>query len=189
MTRRSVFILLLASFFSVPATATTVIKLSLEKMALSSDVIAHGSVTRVEVVAVNGNQRHLRTDVTIQVRDMIKGDRGTKELTLKLIGGTRGKWAMRIPGMPSFKQGEEVVLFLEKTSVSYALTGLAQGKFSVQIRGSKKMVRRNLSGMHFMGFDKTGKMAEVAPPRDNMQVLSALLAETRHVIEQAKKAD
>ena len=189
MTRRSVFILLLATLFSVPATATTVLKLSLEKMALSSDLIVHGSVTRVEVVAVNGNERHLRTDVTIAVRDMIKGDRGTKELTLKLIGGKRGKWAMQIPGMPSFTQGEEVVLFLEKTDVSYALTGLGQGKFSVQTKDGKKMVRRNLSGMHFMGFDKTGRMAEVAPPRDNMQVLSALLAETRHVIEQAKKAD
>ena len=166
--------------------ATTVMRVPLKKLAATSNVIVHGLVTEVRVVAVNGNERHLRTHVTVQVRTVVKGRDASPVMHLDLPGGQLGKWAMRIPGMPGFHVGEEVVLFLEKTARNWALTGLGQGKFSVDTSpDGVKTVRRRLEGMHFVGYDARGRFRAVgAPPSRTGVRLDALLSEVRGYLKQ-----
>ncbi len=175
---------------ALSASATTVVRVSLQKMTLTSDLIVRGTVTRSEVVAVGGNERHLRTDVTIAIERVLKGDKARKILELQMPGGRLGKWAMDIPGMPRFTKGEEVVLFLEKTPKRWALTGLGQGKFTVRtVADGRRLVRRELGGVHFVGFDPKGRFVPVAQPQDKpQQTVEALLAEVRHILKVAREA-
>ena len=80
-----------------------------------------------------------------------------------------------------------MVLFLEKTSVNWAVTGLAQGKFHVfKSKDGKKLVKRNLDGIHFVGHDKSGHVAPVTHQAKSTQTLDALLAEIRHTLKNSK---
>jgi len=172
------------------ASATTVLRVSLQKMTVSSDVILHGEVLSSRAVTVDNNPRNIRTEVHVRVRDLLKGPRGMTELTLQLAGGKVGDWAMKVPGMPTFSAGEQVVLFLEKTAHNWALTGLGQGKFAV-VTGPDgvRRVRRQLDGMRFMGYDAKGRFQAVQRPADGpQQTLAALLAEVRHTLQAVKAA-
>ena len=167
------------------ARATTVIPITLDRMTASSDVILHGEVLSSRVVAVAGNERHLQTVVTVRVDRLLKGPKGTGEVTLRLPGGKLGKWAMQIPGMPTFKAGEEVVLFLEKTRTSWALTGLSQGKFTVyrDPKDGTRRVRRHLDGVHFVGFDPKGQFSPQPRPKDRTgQSAASLLSEVEGLL-------
>jgi hypothetical protein len=167
-----------------PASATTVVRIGLEQMTSSSAVILHGVVTSARVETIGGNERHLHTLVDVRVDELLRGPDGTKTITLDLMGGRLGKWAMMIPGMPSFTAGEEVVLFLEKTEKNWALTGLAQGKYAVSANATgQKVVRRNLEGIHFMALDEKGRLQPVHGGLDEReQALGALLAEVRRLV-------
>ncbi len=169
---------------STPADATTVLRISLEKMTRASAVILHGTVASSQAVAVKGNERHIRTDVTIEITELVKGPKDMRRITLELPGGQLGKYAMKIPGMPSFTAGQEVVLFLEKTAQNWALTGLGQGKFTVyRAADGSKMVRRQLDGIHFVGYDSSGRFKAMPQPRDKpAQTLSSLLSQVRYTL-------
>ena len=174
---------------SSTAFATTVLKISLQEMTLGSDLIIQGTVSTARTVALRGNERHLQTQVTLQVHNVIKGKKGMKTLRLDLMGGKLGKWVMHIPGMPSFNPGEDVVLFLEKTKSNWALTGLSQGKFVVQKdQDGVRRVRRMSSGVHFMAKDGQGRIRETSPPKPMVQELGSFLAEIRTYLTVASNA-
>ncbi len=172
---------------TAPAEATTVIRISLDQMTQSSDVILYGQVVSSTPIAVNGNPRHIRTDVHIRITQQLKG-RAMKDITLQLPGGTLGDYAMKIPGMPTFKAGGEVVLFLEKTAQNWALTGLGQGKYSVyRTKEGKQLVRRQLDGVHFVGYDAQGRFKALPQAADKAeQTLSSLLADVKFALAKAK---
>ncbi|MBT9557282.1 MAG: hypothetical protein IV100_14680 [Myxococcales bacterium] len=195
----SCFVAALVALTSPAALATTVIEIDLDQMTSSSDLVLHGRVRDSRVESVAGNERHLRTVVEIDVIEMLKGERTRKSVRLELPGGRLGKWAMLIPGMPTFTTGEELVLFLEslpKTQTrpeGFAITGLSQGKFAVTVgEGGVQQVRRNLDGLNFYrkpGADplveKNGPVrahAHPAPMAAMPQTLLGLLGEVRTLV-------
>ncbi|MEC8025711.1 MAG: hypothetical protein VX223_17400 [Myxococcota bacterium] len=169
------------------ASATTVLKVSVEQMTVASDTIVHGVVRSSRAETIRDNPRHIQTVVNIDVRQLIRGARGTREITLILPGGRVGDWAMHIPGMPSFIAEEEVVLFLEKTSKNWAICGLSQGKFTViPAKDGTKVVQRNLDGIHMV--DKTSRTTSVrrhGVSRAPQQTLTGLLTEVKHYLAKA----
>ncbi len=172
---RAVLIAALCS--AAPASATTVLPVTIDQLARGSDVIVHGVVLASEPHTVDGNERHIRTRVVIDVTTLLKGARGTKSITLDLPGGNVGDWTMQIPGMPRFAVGEELVVFLERTKRSYAISGMSQGKFSVFTdKIGRRMVRRSFRGLHFAG----------KRPREAARTLASLLAEVRVAIRSKK---
>jgi len=177
---------------SASASATTVLKISVEQMTLASDTIAHGVVVSARAETINGNARHIRTVVTIDVKRLLKGQPGTKTLRLELPGGRVGDWAMKIPGMPTFAPGEEVFIFLEKTATNWALTGLSQGKFSVHTDNQgNKTVKRTLDGIHMMERNAQGRLVEAlstASTKPTTQTLDGLLAEITHYLRKSAEA-
>lgn len=112
--------------------ATQVRPLTLEQLSQRAATIFSGRCTGVRVES-DPNVGWV-TLATFEVERAVKGRVG-RTATLRLLGGRSDlePRAAEVPGMPRFRRGDEVVLFLYGTS-AIGLTspvGLGQGKFDV----------------------------------------------------------
>jgi hypothetical protein len=118
--------------------------------------------------------KEIYTFYTLSVLQSVKGNKGTTTITLRQLGGTVDNVASVVPGMPSFKKGEEVVVFLtQKDAAGYPwVMGLQQGKYSVSSgKDGVKTVRNDLSGTELLSKDGKKVDSTTAPE----QPLSAFL--------------
>ena len=176
--------------FVVPSSvgATVVLEVGLEEMTHASQVILHGKVSAVEVLERSGEPGAIYTEVTCRAGEVLKGSARVPSsglLTISLVGGTLGGKTLKIPGMPVFSPGEEVVLFLEATATNYAICGLQQGLFRVDSTGSVKRVSRQLAGLGMARMGAGGRF-ELSEGAKNTEghPLSALLKEVKFYVEQ-----
>ncbi len=157
MLRRLVPLLFLAlTVLPNTASATTVRLVNLHEMSRQSAFIFHGTVTAVETLNLGTRDRpKIVTDVTFSVHRVLKGTTKGPAFTLRLIGGTHQGISLKIPGSPTFKPTQEVVLFLEWTGVNYAINGMRQGLYLVSRTPSgEKVVQRSLEGLCILRPDK-----------------------------------
>ena len=146
------------------AFATTVQKLSLVELTKKSESIVRASVEDA-VSSWDAGHKEIYTFYTLKVLQPVKGNKDATMITLRELGGTVGNIASIVPGMPSFKKGEEVVLFLtQKDAAGYPwVMGLQQGKYTVTTAADgTKMVRNDLADTELV---KNGQKVEavVAP--------------------------
>ena len=130
------------------AAATTVQKMSLRDLAKNSDAIVLARVED-ETARYDAN-KEIYTYITVRVLDPVKGPKKDDVITIRQLGGTVDKIASIVPGMPTFKKGEEVVLFLTgKDGAGYPwVMGLQQGKYSVTAdEKGEKHVRNEIDGL------------------------------------------
>jgi hypothetical protein len=115
----------------LPARATTVLQADLPELAQAADAVVHGTVRRMES-RWSGDGRRIVTDVEIQVTESLKGQPGATVLVTQ-PGGHVGDVGQVVHGLATFKQGEEVVLFLERRGPrAFRVAGMTQGKYQVQ---------------------------------------------------------
>jgi len=116
------------------AAATSVLPVSLQRMATTAVVIFHGRVTSNEV-KLDPVSGRVATFTTFEVIELIKGNAGST-YTIKQIGGQLPGSKVRqvIHGVPEFSLGDEHVVFLPKaSSLGFASPiGLSQGKFDIR---------------------------------------------------------
>lgn len=128
--RTSLTVLLFVVLLSVPVSATTVLNRTVPEMTGVSELVLSGVV-----VSVEPNRRAagfpLATRVTVAVDRVYKGFASGPNISFMVPGGVSDGKAMFIPGMPSFTEGEEVVLFLERTPRGWIPSGLKNGKYVV----------------------------------------------------------
>jgi hypothetical protein len=157
MLRRLVPLLFLA-LVSLPNTAfaTTVRLVNLPDMSRQSAFIFHGTVTTVETRNLGTEDRpRIVTDITFSVHRVLKGTTKGPQFTLRLIGGTHEGITLKIPGSPTFKRDQEVVLFLEWTGENYAINGMRQGLYQVSLTANgEKVAQRSLEGLCIVRPDK-----------------------------------
>ena len=132
--------------FSAAATATTVQKFSLQDLTHKSAAIV---MARVDDAYISWDPAHkeIYSFYTLTILDHVKGMKGETSLTLRQLGGVVNGIESIVPGMPSFKKGEEVVVFLtQKDAAGYPwVMGLQQGKYTVVTdEHGKKSVRNEL---------------------------------------------
>jgi hypothetical protein len=124
--------LVLAALAS-PAVASKVRPMTLEEMTERAGRIFSGHCTGVRVVEQPGRGMPV-TKVTFRVDRTLKGRPGGI-LTIRQPGGqgVAGERSAGILGLPRFRPGEEVILFLygESASGLTSPVGLGQGKFTV----------------------------------------------------------
>jgi len=140
------------------ATATVVLYMDLSEMTSVSQVIVHAKV--VDSSVIQDANRPITTRTTIEAIEIYKGKESFEKgrLWFDLLGGEREGMQIRVPGTPTFRAGEEVILFLEKNSTDYALCGLMQGVFRVQKdQKEERLVSRDLSGAGYAQFGDKGK--------------------------------
>lgn len=167
------------------ATATTVLKLSMKDLARKSDAVV---VARVEdEVARYDTNKEIYTFVTLRVLDPVKNSRKDDLITIRQLGGVVDNIASVVPGMPTFKKGEEVVVFLtQKDPAGYPwVMGLQQGKYSVRTDANgMQRVRNELSGTSLL--DASGHAVDAKTPSD--MPLQSFLDGVRNDVDAAGKA-
>ncbi len=154
------------------ASATTVLRVSVEELSRKADVIVRGRVEDVRVVTDAKDERRITTLVTLRVDVVLKGHATGPRLTLRLAGGRTDRWDATIPGTPVFVKGEEAVVFLEATSDGLKPSGLAEGKYSLRSDPATGRLRatRSLDGAAVLVRHAGGLAAEgaVSHPDDDL---------------------
>ncbi|TMQ56902.1 MAG: hypothetical protein E6K76_11945 [Candidatus Eisenbacteria bacterium] len=167
------------------ALATTVQKLTLQELTKKSESIVMARVDDA-VSSWDAGHREIYSYYTLRVLQPVKGSKGATTITLRQLGGTVGTIASIVPGMPSFRKGEEVVLFLtQKDAAGYPwVMGLQQGKYSiVTAKDGVKMVRNDLAGTELLS--KSGGRVESTTAPD--MPLNAFLDGIKTSLDEAGK--
>jgi hypothetical protein len=108
-----------------------------ETLTQESDAVVRGTVQSVESSWVGqGSQKSIITRVKIQVSEKLKGDPGSVAEVVQPGGIVpESDIGQIVYGMPEFKKGEEVVVFLKRhapSAATFGVSGLAQGKYTVE---------------------------------------------------------
>lgn len=149
------------------AGATTVQKFTVSDLAKKSESIVLARVED-ETARMEPGSKEIYTYVTLRVLEGVKGSKrsdhaknpkgGEEFITIRQLGGSVGNLISVVPGMPTFRKGEEVVVFLsQKDRYGYPwVMGLQQGKYTVTTdEQGFKQVRNELDGLTTMNQDGT----------------------------------
>lgn len=122
-----------ALVFSVCAHATTVVPPTFAELAEKADLVFAGkAVGSHSEWAMAGAKRVIYTTVDFQVEEVMKGD-ARKTVSLRFLGGTADGATMEITGMPQFRPGDRVMLFVNGKGTQFCpLVGFFHGKFNVR---------------------------------------------------------
>lgn len=143
------FLILLLS--SLQTAATSVLPISLQRMAAKAELIFHGTAIENEVRLDQASGR-VATYTTFKVSEVIKGGPGATH-TIKQIGGQLPGSQVRqiIHGVPEFSVGQDYVVFLPKaSSLGFSSPiGLSQGKFDIHKLNGQAIVtnKRQLAAL------------------------------------------
>jgi hypothetical protein len=139
-----VLLLVVGGLAGSPAFTTTLVFQSLEELIAGADLIVRGNV---QAVTPSPSQPEgPTTQVVLTVRERWKGSK-LDTLTLLLPYGTTSGITQAAPGLPTFRVGEEVILFLVREEKDqYSVLGGKQGKFSIKSEPSGRSVVENLAG-------------------------------------------
>jgi hypothetical protein len=163
---------------SAAVPGTTLEKMPVERMAGLAQVI-------VRAVCVSNLTRwdagEIWTFTTFDVAETWKG-LATEPITVRLLGGTIGALTSSVSGVPRFRTGEEVVLFLEPTARGdFTVVSWQQGTFRVgrDPRSGAEIVTQDTAA--FETFDAQTRQFKASGIRDlslelfRAQVRSALI--------------
>lgn len=168
--------------------ATTILRMNLRELAQSAQVIIRA---RCEGYQLLWDGSSIWSFYDFTVLESFKGA-PPQLLKVRLPGGRIGHLETKIDGVPRFRAGEEVILFLEQTSGGgTSITGWAQGTFRVR-RGAASDPRLTQDTSQFAVFDPTTRNFTPAGIRDisldefRRQLAIALHAEDTHQKENLK---
>ncbi len=145
-------VILVISLSVASIRATTIIRMELPQLVQQSDSIIQG---RVDDVAVqwDADKKLAFTYITISVDDPMKGQR-RRTVTIRQLGGQVGALNVSVAGMPKFKTGESVIVFLKaQADGTFQVVGMNQGKYEI----SEDYAVSNISGIDVFN-PKTGRI-------------------------------
>jgi hypothetical protein len=117
----------LALLAPVRSAAAVAVRTSVEELARSSAAVVRGKVERKRSYWAGPR---IHTEVEVRSSEVWRGD-APPVVKVTVPGGVVGDIGQRVDAAPSFRAGEEVVVFLSSTAGRHAVNGLMQGKFSV----------------------------------------------------------
>ncbi len=166
-TRTAFAALSLCTFLTVSPTsthATTVLQVTVAEMTATSQWVVRAQVLDSRVADLRAYGQGLFTDVDLLITDVYSGSNVPSTYTLRMIGG-RGVdgTTLKIPGMPGFRPGQDVVVFLEATSLGHIPCGLGQGVWRVFESPSGEWVRQSSTGVHMMRRNANGRLGPMDP--------------------------
>ena len=123
-------LLALLALLSTPAFSTTIVMMSDEELALTSDAIVAGTVTQVRVAPADDGG--IYTYVSLRPDEVLKGYLPVAEVTIRERGGRVGDREQWLFGTPRYAVGESVIAFLTQDGDGYLrTTQMTLGKFGV----------------------------------------------------------
>ena len=125
-----VVLLAIAALSPNPVPGATLQPQSLQALIRDADLIVRGRVEAIKPTPRTGGA--LSTIVVISVREQWKGPR-LSTLRVAQPQGTEGEITQAVPGLPTFRVGEDVILFVVRAERgTYGVLGGKQGKFSIR---------------------------------------------------------
>lgn len=146
----SALALALTALGAQQARATVMVEIPLEDLIHTADAIVHGTVERVGTrLQVREGRAEPHTITVVRVREWLAGDAQSELVRIDEIGGVVGEIGARIDGVPEYRRGEEVVLFLRRVGTSYRTLQMVQGHFEVLhgVPGVDDVVQRDLGAV------------------------------------------
>lgn len=139
-------------------TATTLVPLSFKDIVAKAEQVVYGEITDVQSeITLDGKK--IYTFVTLESIETISGntiENGT--LTLRLSGGHVGDNYSIYAGMPEFKVGERVILFIHlNENAMCPIVGWTQGYFQVVGKGPSEAIK-DYSHNPIVGVDSMGNL-------------------------------
>ena len=134
--RAPIFILLLLLVAAPGAGGTTLVHMDVVELAHTAQVVARA---RCRANSTRWEDGHLWTLTTFDVLELWKSTAlwttdprttAPRTITVRLVGGRDRRGTVLVDGVPQFRPGEEVVLFLEPSAAPSA-TLSAKGEFTV----------------------------------------------------------
>src|SRR5208283_5673612 len=131
--RQMTIVLLLAALLvcaALTASATTLERMSVAKMARAAQLVVRAQCIG-NSTAWDGGEIWTFTSFTVE--DSWKGapSSAAQQLTVRLLGGV-GNLSSTVSGVPRFRPGEEVILFLQSTARGdYSIVSWVQGTFRI----------------------------------------------------------
>lgn len=111
------------------AGATTLERMDLEQLTSAARVVARVRCLENES---RWEGSEIWTFTRFEVLETLKGS-APRTITVRLLGGRVGHWVASVDGVPRFRPGEELYLFLEPTRAGdLSVTSWAQGTFRIQ---------------------------------------------------------
>jgi hypothetical protein len=156
------------------AIATVLVPADFNELVSGSQLIVQGRVVDVRSQMV-GDRRTIETVVTVSVAQAIKGDPGAT-VSVRVPGGVVGRYRRTMIGAPSFRPGEDVVLFLSGRPPAIPMPfGLSQGVYRVS---------RGADGRALVAPPPMveGRVVRGDPARTSMEV-TAFVAQIRAAME------
>jgi len=161
-TTRALILAVVAVFLLAGAlNATQVIFKTPRQLGQMSTTVVRGTVSEVSSFW-NAERTKIFTETTITVDETYKGvPAGT--VRIRQLGGVVGNVRVTVHGALQWKQGEEVLLYLEPArSGAFHVSGFSQGKFNIQrdpITGMAYVNRPELGGAQMVGVPDGGTRA------------------------------
>ena len=123
------------ALFAVPAGATSLTRLGVERLTRDNEAIVQASVLDIHSYW-NAGHSFIFTDVHVRASKQMKGD-PADELTFTVMGGTVGETTTLIIGGPDLAPGSEYVIFLSHadlpgTPARLTVRDLCQGVFTIR---------------------------------------------------------
>lgn len=172
MNRIAISMLLIVILCAIPAvgSAVQVLPVNLEKLVEKAGVIFDGTCLSVD--SRTDEQGIIATYTTFNVHQTWKGE-VPQTITIKTYGGHHGSLKVLVAGMPNFKPGERVLLFLHPTSeIGFTSpVGMGQGRFKIFTSrdGGKKLINDDNNRLLFRNLDWGGM-----EDSDNRDIVSQL---------------
>lgn len=117
---------------ALPLNATVVVPAEFRQIVAGSELIVYGRVVDVRP-EWTADRRRINSLVSIEVGTYLKGGPG-ETVTIRVPGGTIGRYTSVTVGAPEFKPGDEAVFFLTARGPSVAsVFGMSQGVFRVRV--------------------------------------------------------
>jgi hypothetical protein len=153
---------------AAPARATVLVPADLTELSRGATVIVRGTVVGVKPGWADGRRR-VETVVTVAVAQSLKGS-DTRSVSFKIPGGDMGRYRSVMVGAPTFREGEEVILFLggEAPALPHLL-GLGQGVYRVET-DARTGQRRVITPTLVADADQAVKVRRGDPARRSLSV-------------------
>jgi hypothetical protein len=164
------------------AKATTLVRMSVAQMSHAAQAIVRA---RCLENSTSWDSGEIWTFTSFEVQELWQGS-APPRITVRLLGGRAGNLTSSVSGVPRFRAGEEVVLFLERTPRGdFSVVSWEQGTFRIRraaATGSESVTQDSAS---FATFDPATRQFELEGIRNlpietfRAQVVAAVSAEAR----------
>jgi hypothetical protein len=166
------------------ASATTLERMSVAKMTEHAQLVVRAQCLANSVVWDSGE---IWTFTSFEVKDSWKGapTGAAQQVTVRLLGGSVGNLTSTVSGVPRFRPGEEVILFLQPTARGdFSIVSWVQGTFRIHrdVRSGQEVVVQDTAA--FDTYDPATRQFDIEGIRNlsvaalRLRVQSALAAES-----------